>query len=110
MKNDEIINAIQNLKGKTINIRQEGFLETQFSVKDIIYDVIDDILKIEGNNEDNFIALNLNLVYKMDQTKDEIVLFIDNDTVIKIREKKWKTKLLQFEEKNCKSFVSNYVF
>ena len=87
MKSDEIINAIQNLKGKTINIRQEGFLETQFSVKDVIYDVIDDILKIEGNNEDNFIALNLNMVYKMEQTKDEIVLFIDNDTVIKIREK-----------------------
>lgn len=87
MKSDEIINAIQNLKGKKINIRQEEFLETQFSVKDVIYDVIDDILKIEGNNEDNFIALNLNLVYKMEQTKDEIVLFIDNDTVIKIREK-----------------------
>ena len=35
MKSDEIINAIQKLKGKTINIRQEGFLETQFSVKDV---------------------------------------------------------------------------
>ena len=87
MKSDEIINAIQKLKGKTINIRQEGFLETQFSVKDVIYDVIDDILKIDGNNEDNFIAMNLNQIYKMEQTKDEIVLFIDNDTVIKIREK-----------------------
>lgn len=87
MKSDEILKVIQNLKGKTINIRQEGFLETQFIIKDLKYNVIDDILKIEENREENFISMNLNQIYNMEQTKEKIILYLDNDTIIKIEEK-----------------------
>lgn len=87
MKSDEILKVIQNLKGKTINIRQEGFLETQFIIKDLKYNVIDDILKIEENREENFISMNLNQIYNMEQTEEKIILYLDNDTIIKIEEK-----------------------
>lgn len=42
---------------------------------------------IEENREENFISMNLNQIYNMEQTKEKIILYLDNDTIIKIEEK-----------------------
>lgn len=82
---------IQNLKFKLgelqkqkIKIEQIGFLTTKFTISELSYKIEDDILSLEDKKEDTQIELNLNQAYKIEISKEYILLYLDNDIKVKV--------------------------
>lgn len=80
--NEILENALQYVQGKEIIIVQEGFIESKFNIKNAKCGIELDVLSIEG--EKNYIRINLNQVSNVEKGENEIKLFLDNDTIIKI--------------------------
>ena len=77
---------LENLKAlnkKNIQIRQKGFIQTQFPLEKMEYQVQSDIVRMEDETHQKWIQINLNQVYDVELEK-EIRLFLDNDTIIEI--------------------------
>ena len=52
-------------KQKQLRIRQKGFMIEQFFIEKLMYKVQDDILSLRDEDEDVYLSLNLNQVYKL---------------------------------------------
>lgn len=82
---------IENLKekintwnGKDIIILQKGFLESKFEIESLSYKVEYEVLKINSQNNKNYIKINLNQIYEIEIKNNEIEIYLDNDIKVNL--------------------------
>ena len=73
---------LREFLNKHVIVIQGGFLESKYFINKLNYSIEYEILNIEDNGGDNYLKINLNQIYKIEYNKNEIKLFIDNDTII----------------------------
>ena len=87
MKQDMIVKIekyLDKLQQKQVTIQQDGFLINQFFMEKMMYKIQNDTLNLRDEMKEVYISLNLNQVYQIDIGKNNIVLFLDNDTEIQL--------------------------
>ena len=87
MKNSITNKLIDNLKqfeDKAVTLQQMGFVSNQLFIDKLIYNIEFDTLNLKDDSKDTYVSINLNQVYKIDYAEKEILLYLDNDTQIKI--------------------------
>ena len=85
-KHNKLIEKLQQFEKKSVTIRQMGFVSNQLFIDKLIYNIEFDTLNLKDDLKDTYVSINLNQVYKIDYAKKEILLYLDNDTQIKIKE------------------------
>lgn len=80
----KIEKCLDKLKQKPIKISQNGFIMNQFFMDKLMYKIQDDILNLRDEAKEVYLSLNLNQVYQVEISDNKIILFLDNDTEIKI--------------------------
>lgn len=68
--------------GKNVIIIQDGFLKSKYSIHKLHYFIEYDILDITDEESNNYLNINLNQIYKIENNEKEIKLFLDNDIII----------------------------
>lgn len=87
MKNDMIVRIEKNLdklKQKPIRVQQNGFLMNQFFMEKMMYMIQNDTLNLRDETREVYLSLNLNQVYQIEIGENKMILFLDNDTEIKL--------------------------
>lgn len=84
----DLKNNLDILKYKNLIIRQFGFIETSFEIKNFEYTIEYDLLKIFDKQNSNFITINLNQIYNIIYKSQNLKLSLDNDTLITIEAKR----------------------
>ena len=56
----------------------------QFQIKNLEYEIENDILKIKDSGEKIYITINLNQIYNLELIKNTIAIYLDNDIVLRI--------------------------
>lgn len=79
---NSVNNFLINMKGKSLTILQSGFLNCEFNILELKYLVEYEILNILDNKTNNYLKINLNQIYKIENNKSKIILYSDNDTII----------------------------
>ena len=79
-----LIERIYEWKEKDIIISQNGFLKSKYEIENLNYKVKYEILEISSQNNENYIKINLNQIYKIDIQNNEIEISLDNDINIKL--------------------------
>ena len=76
---------------KNIAISQDGFMEAKFPIHKFRYIIESEILKITDEEDKNYLALNLNQIYKTEINENNIKVYLDNDTTIclKLDDNNW---------------------
>ena len=80
----KIKKCLDELEKKTVRVSQNGFIINQFFMEKMIYKIQSDILNLRDKTKEVYLSLNLNQVYQIDIGKNNIVLFLDNDTEIQL--------------------------
>ena len=80
----KIKKCLDELEKKTERVSQNGYIINQFLMEKMIYKIQSDILNLRDMNKEVYLSLNLNQVYQIDIGKNNIVLFLDNDTEIQL--------------------------
>jgi len=80
----KIENCLDKLKQKTIKVEQTGFIINKFFIEKTMYKIQDDILNLRDEAKEVYLSLNLNQIYQIEIGENKIILFLDNDTEIKI--------------------------
>ena len=80
--NNQLEKILSNFIEKSIIVNQSGFLESTYCIETLTYFIKDDILNVEDKNSNVYIKINLNQIYKIENEKDKILLYLDNDTTI----------------------------
>ena len=78
-------NLKENLKkfeGKKVTIIQDGFLGSKYFLDSLSYFLEYDILNINDDESDNYLKINLNQIYKIENNDKKLKLYVDNDTII----------------------------
>ena len=87
MDNNMIVNiekCLKELEEKTVRVSQNGFIMNQFFMKKMMYKIQSDILNLRDRTKEVYLSLNLNQVYQIEIGKNNIILFLDNDTEIQL--------------------------
>ena len=82
---DKIEKEISNYIDKKITIIQDGFLQSTYQIQTFEYNIENEILCVTDKRSINYLKINLNQIYKFEKNKQEIKLYIDNDTIITIQ-------------------------
>ena len=93
----KIKKCLDELEKKTVRVSQNGFIINQFFMEKMIYKIQSDILNLRDMTKEVYLSLNLNQVYQIDIGKNNIVLFLDNDTEIHLSLER-KNKIFFFLE------------
>ena len=80
--NNQLEKILSNFIKKNIIVNQSGFLESAYHIENLQYFIKNDILNVEDKNSNVYIKINLNQIYKIENKKDKVLLFLDNDTTI----------------------------
>lgn len=81
---EKLIKKINMWKKENIIILQEGFIKSKYKINEIDYKIENEVLKIMSKKDENYIEINLNQIYKIEEQNEEIKLYLDNDTEIKL--------------------------
>lgn len=83
--NNEILKYLEKYNKKQVILNQLGFIESEFVFESLAYDLEDDILKfVDEKNNNIYMQINLNQAYHIDTFENNITIFLDNDTQIKL--------------------------
>ena len=85
-KTNNLIESLKQFEKKPVIIRQMGFVSNQLFIDKLIYNIEFDTLNLKDELKDTYVTINLNQVYKIDYAEKEILLYLDDDTQIKIKE------------------------
>ena len=80
----KIERCLDKLKQKPIKISQNGFIMNQFFIDKLMYKIQSDILNLRDETKEIYLSLNLNQVYQIEISENKIILFLDNDTEVKV--------------------------
>ena len=67
-----------------MRVSQNGFIMNQFFMEKMMYKIQSDILNLRDMTKEVYLSLNLNQVYQIEIGKNNIILFLDNDTEIQL--------------------------
>ena len=81
-KKEVILKELINFKEKQVVIHQTGFIDAKFTINCLEYKIEYDTLMIKDDNEEKYIFINLNQIYKYEINNNEIKIYLDNDTII----------------------------
>lgn len=70
---------LNNFNDKTVIVNQCGFVESIHSINEFKYFIEYDVLNIIDENSGNYIKINLNQIYKIENEKDKVIFYLDND-------------------------------
>lgn len=79
---------LDNFVSQNIIVKQHGFIESYFEIKDFEYNIEFENFKFFGKDNKNFIKVNLNQIYNMIYRKEKIELHLDNDTILLLETKR----------------------
>ena len=79
---NSIFEELKNLVGRDIEIIQDGFLKSKYSINKLKYFIENGILNILDEESENYLKINLNQIYYIEFLKNTIKLYMDNDTII----------------------------
>lgn len=82
MNSYDLLNLLKKYENEKIKINQEGFLINQFYINSLKISEKEDIVTLY--DEENLLEFNINQIYNIDGNNTEILLYLDNDTTIKI--------------------------
>lgn len=82
MNSYDLLNLLKKYENEKIKINQEGFLINQFYINSLKISEKEDIVTLY--DEENLLKININQIYNIDVNNKEILLYLDNDTTIKI--------------------------
>ena len=80
--NNSLEEKLNEFVGKSVTITQDGFLKTNYSIHKLKYFIEYEILNITDEENQNYLNINLNQIYKMEINEKDIKLYLDNDTII----------------------------
>lgn len=80
--NNNLEKNLNDFIGKSITIIQDGFLKSKYSIHKLNFFIEYDILNIVDKENNNYLKINLNQIYKIENSEKEIKLFLDNDIII----------------------------
>lgn len=80
--NNSLEEKLEEFMGKNVAITQNGFLKSEYSIHNLHYFIEYEILNITDEESNNYLKINLNQIYKIENNKKEIKLYLDNDTII----------------------------
>ena len=80
--NNQLEKILNNFIEKSIIVNQNGFLESSYCIEFLTYFIKEDILNVEDKKSNIYIKINLNQIYKIENEKDKMLLYLDNDTII----------------------------
>ena len=73
---------LMRLVGKCVIITQDGFLKNRYLIHKLKYCIEYEMLNITDDESKNYLKINLNQIYKIEINKKDIILYLDNDTII----------------------------
>lgn len=82
MENNKLEEKLNIYEGERVIINILGFLQSQYTIENLKYNIEYEILNIEDEETDNYIKINLNQIYKIDEEASQIKLYLDNDIII----------------------------
>ncbi len=80
--NNNLKEKLDKFIGKTVFIVQDGFLKNKYSINKLKFVIEYEILNITDEETQNYLKINLNQIYKTEINKQNIILYLDNDTII----------------------------
>lgn len=80
----KIEKCLNELEEKAVRVSQNGFIMNQFFIEKMMYKIQSDILNLRDMTKEVYLSLNLNQVYQIEIGKNNIILFLDNDTEIQL--------------------------
>ena len=80
----KIEKCLNELEKKAVRVSQNGFIMNQFFMEKMMYKIQSDILNLRDMTKEVYLSLNLNQVYQIEIGKNNIILFLDNDTEIQL--------------------------
>lgn len=80
--NNNLEEKLNDFIGKSVTIIQDGFLKSKYSILKLNYFIEYEILNIIDKESKNYLKINLNQIYKIENNEKEIKLFLDNDIII----------------------------
>ena len=80
----KIEKCLNELEEKAVRVSQNGFIMNQFFMEKMMYKIQSDILNLRDMTKEVYLSLNLNQVYQIEIGKNNIILFLDNDTEIQL--------------------------
>lgn len=80
--NNNLEENLNTFIGKSVTIIQDGFLKSEYSIHKLHYFIEYEILNITDGESKNYLKINLNQIYKIENNENEIKLYLDNDTII----------------------------
>ncbi len=83
--NNNLERKLNEFIGKDIAIIQDGFLKSKYSIHKLKYCIEYEILNIANEENNNYLKINLNQIYKIKNNKKEIILYLDNDTILTLK-------------------------
>ena len=87
--NNEGKQLLNSFSDKEIFVEQKGFIESSYTIHKFSYSIKYDILNMMDKNSENYIKINLNQVYRLENEEDKILKFyLDNDMGIILRLKR----------------------
>ena len=70
---------------KSVTVTQDGYLKSKCLIKELDYFIEYDILNIIDKQSQIYQKINLNQIYKIENSNNEIIFYLDNDTNISIK-------------------------
>ena len=80
--NNSLEEKLNEFIGKNVIITQDGFLKNKYSIHKLKYFIEYEILNITDDESHNYLNINLNQIYKIEINEKNIILYLDNDTII----------------------------
>ena len=80
--NNSLEEKLNEFMGKNVTITQDGFLKNKYSIHKLKYFIEYEILNITDDKSQNYLKINLNQIYKIGISENDIKLYLDNDTII----------------------------
>ena len=80
--NNNLKEKLDKFIGKTVFIVQDGLLKNKYSINKLKFVIEYEILNITDEETQNYLKINLNQIYKTEINKQNIILYLDNDTII----------------------------
>ena len=81
---EDIQSDFKKFIGEGVVIVQHGFLEAKYLINKLNYSITYDVINITDEKSENYLKINLNQIYKIENNEKEIKLYLDNDIIVSI--------------------------
>lgn len=81
MEKSELIPFLETLKGKSVILKNSGYMACQTEVKKFNFYVKYNILMMEDNRSDNYMVLNLERIKQIQKEEDniQVIVYVDDE-------------------------------